>query len=345
MIFSARRNALTPTVRSADRLVLPVFLQSLLFDRLGGFWFQRRADVVYNAAANEEENRNYLGTYFPRSFAESYFILSDLLKSRRFSAPLASGHEVSILSAGCGTGGDIAGAVAAILQYRPEVTSVRVTGLDVNEIALGYAEKILAAVAAETGVRITFQGIRTDLSSENSVRSALQSVSGTFDVVQSYKAAGELLPHTCSNPYFGLASALTPFLSDCGVFVLLDVCLLYKNGDRYGDWYPEILNRGMNSFVQNHGEIVTVLPLPCSCWSRECRRNCYMTKTYTVAYSQCGRGEIQSKVCFRVLARKSAVLPLADEMKEYRYDIGRDHRCGPEGNPVADAFTLTSKAA
>jgi hypothetical protein len=32
-------------------------------------------------------------------------------------------------------------------------------------------------------------------------------------------------------------------------------------------------------------------------------------------------------------------------MKEYRYDIGRDHRCGPEGNPVADAFTLTLKAA
>jgi hypothetical protein len=322
-------------------MVLPVFLQSLLFDRLGGFWFQRRTDVVYNAAANEEENRNYLGTYFPRSFAESYFILSDLLKSRRFSAPLASGHEVSILSAGCGTGGDIAGAVAAILQYRPEVTSIRVTGLDVNEIALGYAEKILAAVAAETGVRITFQGIRTDLSSEASVRSALQSVSGTFDVVQSYKAAGELLPRTCSNPYFGLASALTPFLSDNGVFVLLDVCIRYG----YGNWYPEILNRGMNSFVQNHGEIVTVLPLPCSCWSRECRRNCYMTKTYTVAYSQCGRGEIQSKVCFRVLARKSAVLPLADEMKEYRYDIGRDHRCGPEGNPVADAFTLTLKAA
>jgi hypothetical protein len=32
-------------------------------------------------------------------------------------------------------------------------------------------------------------------------------------------------------------------------------------------------------------------------------------------------------------------------MKEYWYDIGRDHHCGQEDNPVADAFSLTLKAA
>jgi hypothetical protein len=339
MTATVTRSALTPQLL-ADNCILSRFLQNLLFRELGGFWNQRRTDVIYNAAANEAENRNYLGTYFPRSFTDSYCIYSELLNNPAAVRPLAGDKTVSVLSLGCGTAGDITGLIAALLQYRPNVRRIEVTGIDVNDIAAGFARRILGAVAAKTGVEITFSHINCDLSDPRASQSAAARLAPGFDFVQSFKAAGELLPDSPANPYFRLTEEFAPLTADNGVFVLLDVCISNKKG-RDGRFYPQILNEAMNSFCRMHDEFRTILPVSCSCRGAGCySKECYMSKVYHVSHDHMWQDT--DRVCFRVLARTSAVREIRSDLRGRCFEIGSNRfYCGKlAGVKPADAFSL-----
>ena len=60
-----------------------------------------------NIDDDKAKTLNYLGTYFPRSYAESYCIFSEYFKSN--NSDFADKEELSIFDFGSGTGGEIIG--------------------------------------------------------------------------------------------------------------------------------------------------------------------------------------------------------------------------------------------
>ena len=65
------------------RITLPRMMQTHIYCHLEGKYNPDFIAAQQNLLADEEKLLTYLGTYFPRSFAEYYFITSKLLANLR----------------------------------------------------------------------------------------------------------------------------------------------------------------------------------------------------------------------------------------------------------------------
>ena len=85
---------------------LPEWLDTFIFDKLEAQYCPRNSDMT-NIDDDKAKTLNYLGTYFPRSYAESYCIFSEYFTSN--NSDFADKEELSIFDFGSGTGGEIIG--------------------------------------------------------------------------------------------------------------------------------------------------------------------------------------------------------------------------------------------
>ena len=119
---------------------LPEWLDTLIFDKLEAQYCPRNSDMT-NIDDDKEKTLNYLGTYFPRSYAESYCIFSEYFKSN--NSDFADKEELSIFDFGSGTGGEIIGLLTVLEEQFPNLKKVWIVALDGNQNALRTYEKIL----------------------------------------------------------------------------------------------------------------------------------------------------------------------------------------------------------
>ena len=67
---------------------------------------------------------NYLGTYFPRSFAEAYCIFTSYFELEKNT--WSRKNQISVFDFGCGTGGEIVGLAYAIETTLPQIQTLLV---------------------------------------------------------------------------------------------------------------------------------------------------------------------------------------------------------------------------
>ena len=79
---------------------LPEWFDNLIFNELKAQYCPRNSDMT-NIDDDKEKTLNYLGTYFPRSYAESYCIFSEYFKSN--NPDFADKEELSIFDFGSNT--------------------------------------------------------------------------------------------------------------------------------------------------------------------------------------------------------------------------------------------------
>ena len=84
---------------------------------------------------------NYLGTYFPRSYAEAYCIYSELFKSS--NSPLKDKDAIRIFDFCCGTGGEIVGFITALADNCKNIKNVLIDALDGNDYGLRLSESVM----------------------------------------------------------------------------------------------------------------------------------------------------------------------------------------------------------
>ena len=129
---------------------LPDVLDDIL-EEMGAFYRSEPQRVQQGLEADDERNRAYLGTYFPRSFIEWGLIWSELLAhppvGRRFQAK----ETITIASFGSGTGGDVVGALCAIKDAQLTPRRVRVYSFDGNADALAKQRAIMTEVQRRGG--------------------------------------------------------------------------------------------------------------------------------------------------------------------------------------------------
>ena len=103
------------------RITLPQWLDNIIFDGFCAIYEPRPLEVTYNPDQPYDFVKLYLGTYFPRSYAEAYGITNQILSYKVYADHLKGLEEINILDFCCGTGGEIIGAIVALQNHLPNL--------------------------------------------------------------------------------------------------------------------------------------------------------------------------------------------------------------------------------
>lgn len=283
-------------------ITLPHWLDSLIFDELHAEYRQVPDEVVTGADQGYEHVNTYLGTYFPRSYAEAFGIFTRLFENEGFKSKWADKDQVNIFDFCCGTGGEILGLIAAILDSFPSVVQINVDAHDANPYSirkiLRIKERLLELFPK---VNIFIHLIPRYVNDEVDIKDILGLTQPKHDIVMSFKAINEFIQcqiFTEGNSYNNVLRYLTSRLSDDGILCLLD---LTHRQSASTQWYPEIMNAGINAFVRRNNDFKTIVPAACYDFEDTCS-GCYMQALFKVTHSK--RNRDNSKVVFRIIAKR-----------------------------------------
>ena len=303
-----------------NSVILPAWLDHIIFNELGAVYNPDHFKFSYNLDHTKDDILVYLGTYFPRSYAEAYIIMCDLLANETVRSVYAAKSTISILDLGCGTGGEIFGALCALACALGKDNVFKLVAVDGNQNATRMFERVLCRVKKETGLAVDANVGSIAIDDKVDMEMLGDVVDEDFDVILLFKAVNEFIQRKRfeGNAYGHFAGMLAPKLSAEGLFVLLDVTTRDEFSDVY---YPVMMNKGINDFVKNNPGFTTLLPLPCMLKEADCNTPCYVQQRFRVSHSH--RVNDLSKVAYRVIGRKGFVksLDLLANDNSYSYKI------------------------
>ena len=229
-----------------NHIILPKWLDDYIFNTLSATFEKKCKDlVVLNWDATDIQC--YLGTYFPRSFAESYGIFSQYFQKNRNDYD--SQTELTIFDFGCGTGGELLGFLVALNQCNTKVRVVNIFALDGNLHALRNLESILAEAKNHVGFEINYNIFPFEIDDFYDL-SLVEEVCfrrSKYDIIISFKAICEFVTRQQleeTNPYEYLITTFLPHLNSDAIMCLADIS---SYSDVAQDWLPKIIDRGIAS--------------------------------------------------------------------------------------------------
>lgn len=220
---------------------LPSWVDSFIFDQLGGQFLRSNADMTV-IDWNREKILNYLGTYFPRSYAESYCIFKQILTDSQ----LFCGRKMlSLLDFGCGTGGEIFGFAVALSECRPEIKSLRVKAIDGNQFALNRFDDIREEFNKHYPLQILSNPSAVHIEDFYDLSILDSILADNYDVIISFKAVCEFVTKQQfeeKNAYEHLSKFMLPRVSKHGTMLLVDVT---SKNNVSQEWLPTMMDRGL----------------------------------------------------------------------------------------------------
>lgn len=309
---------------------LPSWLDNFIFNTLHAEYAPDYQKFDYNLNLQHEDNLKYLGTYFPRSYAETFCIFDNIFSNEIVKSKYTTVKEVSILSVGCGTGGDIIGLLTIINKHFASIKKVEVVVVDGNNDALNILSQIIQQLKHQfhkevilSTKQVVFEEIKT-----------IETVS-SFDFIITSKMINEIIKRgngRFNNSYYDFAKAYSPLLKENGFMMILDV----TTKDEMSEYCPILLNRQINQFVYEQPDYVSIIPIPCA-EKENCQMQCFTQKEFAVTHSKFV--DDKSRVAYRILLKKAFYLELQLCWQDTQYQIQPDRYCG-QGSIVADGFYL-----
>lgn len=314
-----------PTVQKVEYLktktALPAWLDDFVFDQLKAEYAPDFRKFDYNLELTKEDNLKYLGTYFPRSYAESFCIFDNIFQNETYQRALSKEQSLNILSVGCGTGGDLIGLLTVIEKYFHSVSNVKIWAIDGNIEALGILEAITQKFRSQTSKKVELYTIEDIFSSIHGI-STHQIEHVLFDFILSFKMICEIVSAGVSandNSYYDFIMKFVPLLSDVGLCLLLDVTTKTEHNYSFN---PILMNRQVNQALLELEEYQTLLPLPCSIHEQTCVEQCFTQQVFQVSHKQ--KANDISKVCYRLIGGVELVDKLLDYEEDAKYILKKD---------------------
>lgn len=325
-----------------NSVALPDWLDRIIFNELGAVYNPDHFKFSYNLDHTKDDMLVYLGTYFPRSYAEAYIIMCDLLVHSGIRSVFSAKNEISILDLGCGTGGDIFGALSALADVFGNDMAFNIVAVDGNQNATRMFECVLAHFVSVSSLDVKADVASVSIDDASDMALLGDVIDRRFDLVLSFKAVNEFIQRKrfADNAYRHFTEMLVPKLSETGLLVLLDVATL---SSETGMFYPVMMNSGVMSYLHDNHDYATLLPLPCARIDADCRHPCYMQQRFHVSHSR--RKNDLSKVAYRVIGRKNFIntLTLLNGDTDISYVVNANGNvCCPcfTGKHVKDGFKL-----
>lgn len=312
-------------------VILPIWLDKIIFDDFEAVYEPRPMEVVYNPDQPYEFIKLYLGTYFPRSFAEVYSIIASLMTNDNYKQSLYNIQEINVLDFCCGTGGEIIGLLVALSENLPSLKWVNINAYDANPDAIRFLYHLTESVerAPEFRLEIHINPQCIYIESEQEIQEVINMSNMQYHFMMSFKAINEFVQHGTfngNNPYELIASYFSPLLKTNGIFIISDVTTKVDNGALY---YPQMMNSGINRFLKNSQQYKSIVPNACYHYENQCP-GCYMQDIFYVSHRE--KNNDISKIAYRIICNKSfaqevmagypsktcrAINPMADKNTPY----------------------------
>lgn len=187
----------------------------------------------------------YLGTYFPRSYAEAYCIFGDyFIKSK---PQLLEKDRISIFDFGCGTGGELVGLIIQIKQHNKKLKEIKVYGMDGNHHALRLCEPVLKTVSSHLGINILFTPIPVTIDDFYDLSILDCVLHDKYDIIVTFKAICEFVSKKRfekENAYSHIIKTLLPKLTQDGLMLIVDIS---SYSDVTNEWLPKMMEAGILS--------------------------------------------------------------------------------------------------
>lgn len=333
--------------RNSSTILAP-WLDSFIFEKLGASYDPRYKRFAYNDDLSEEEALIYLGTYFPRSYAEHFLIFENLFSNPVFRSKLEAKRHLSVFSIGAGTGGDIVGLLTAIDKFLPTSIGITLIALDANRNSLNLQKEVIDRYCSISTREISLSQFCDRIEDEGTLQKYSDNAlpNGSLDFILLAKVGCELHGKSVfdgENVYEVCLRQFASKLSESGVFCMLDVT---TNVDGKA-FMPFILNQGVNDFVSKNTAYSSLLPLSCHFFEKECKDPCFIQQEFSV--SHCKKSRDLSKVCYRMIAKKEFCDAITNN-KAKRFIITPSKtiqapneaicRLSQKYNEVGDAFNL-----
>ena len=230
------------TVLGNNSVLLPEWLDKFLFEELGAKYSCAKKDLVV-LNWNASEILSYLGTYFPRSFAESYTILKNNILSQKDY--LEDKRTVSIFDFGCGTGGELVGSILALKESFPSIETIYVKALDGNSYSLRILEALLSRLSQVISVEIIFSPLPIVIDDIYDFGVVAKTLSNPFDYIITFKSICEFVKKQefdSFNPYEYILNTLIEKIYDGGCVFLADIT---SYSEETQEWLPKIIDKGI----------------------------------------------------------------------------------------------------
>ena len=238
MTLRRKENKMSET----NTITLPTWLDDFIFNELGANYCPRNSNMT-NIDDDKDRALNYLGTYFPRSYAEAYYIFCGFFQ--KYKADYNGKTELKIFDFGCGTGGEIIGMLTAIEENLLEVGTVEVVGFDGNQIALRKYEQILQVFRGKTRLQIIDKVFPHKVDDFYDFDLVGEVLNQRFDLVITFKAICEFVEKQqfeTKNPYSHITKKFLPKLTEDGVMVLVDITVYSGVSEQ---WLPKMMDKGL----------------------------------------------------------------------------------------------------
>lgn len=285
---------------------LPSWLDRLIYETLEAQYnpdYQRHS---FNLDLSEDEVQNYLGTYFPRSYAEAFCIYDDLCKNSKFTELIKAKEEIHILDVGCGTGGELIGLLSVLEKYLPTNVKFNVEAIDGNAFSLEKFKEIASYLTKKSRREYTITTTQNVIGRTDDLEKIAEHYNARhFDFIQMCKFGCELESRRIckmANPYQLLLTLFGKLLSAEGMFLILDITTLSNTGNQY---YSQLLNMGVRDALRKQPKLGVLLPLCCSKYNDECMLPCFTQKEFSVRHSR--KNSDLSKVAYRIVAHKQFI--------------------------------------
>jgi len=292
---------------------LPFFLDDYIFNKIGASYSPDFLKFSKNLDHEKKDVIKYLGTYFPRSFAESYLIISNIIDNNFYKNTFTRKDEIYILDVGSGTGGNLSGVLYSICENISQECrlNINITVIDGNEEALKMLEKIILLFRIKYNLNISLNSHYLTFDTITDLYKKSQSFfEADFDLILSSKMINEIISKD-NKSYYKFYKNFTEKLSDTGLLLMLDVTTKIKSLE----YLPILLNTQSNAYIQNEcSQYKTLIPLCCNENDTICNANCFSQNTFFISHSR--KSMDISKVSYRVIGKKEFVDNIANTIEE-----------------------------
>lgn len=227
---------------SEEIIAIPQWLDKYLFLTLKAEYKPQNTNITV-IDWNKDQMRTYLGTYFPRSYAESYQISKKLISENYNKWKLKD--EISVFDFGCGTGGELIGFIMAIKDSDINPISISITGLDGNKWALKNFESIVHICATNTGFNLNVKINNLHIEDLDDLSVLNDNLTDEFDIILSFKAICEIISKELfakDNAYKKVVQFLLPLLKKNGLLILADIS---SQDNISREWLPNLMDNGL----------------------------------------------------------------------------------------------------
>ena len=311
------------TLKTSTRL--PYWLDDYIFNCLNAEYSPDYSKFDCNLKLKKSDILKYLGTYFPRSYSESFCIFDNLFYNKGFNGAFIKSSIINILAIGCGTGGDLMGLLTVIEKFSQEEKAINIIALDGNHDSLKILKKIIDRFAEFYKAKISLKIIEYTFEDISNFNLDIIGVKQKFDFILNSKMICEIIAMgniSSANSYFDYVKKFLPLLSDKGVFYLLDV----TTRQLHSTFNPILMNVQVQNVMHEMMNYQIISPIPCSIFNTSCAQNCFYQKTFFVTHSKMSNDK--SKVAYKLIASKSLASKIGMSLMEKdQYKINDDTVC------------------